>query len=674
MVSYILGIVFTLFLILPSFFTLLIVRTTTTEKKSDKFGVRQEVIRAEKFLQKAVRWFRIIFRSTPMTFYILFLPYIMVYVYFPNVSGEVQNRSLIWFCCGVLVLQCLGTIRAYYSWRDRDVKVPLPPQVYKPIHNKKREEKSSNEEKDWFPNLFCCGGATRLHNHQDRREEAKQHLRSKFKLKSVGGVVLLASLTLEFFQMATFALQNDPYTEKDSSDSSSSTSESDSDFWGSDIFNAVYVTVNDNIQYTTMWCAVALVIILILLFCNQFLLELRKYGYLMRSKATKDSAKDSFFFSFTGSIVYGHGNPNNLSSNFRMLVAVLTDGLFLVISLRLLDALACDTSSDVPVLLVDPRIVCWEGKHAPLAYMSMTCYALYVPLSIMIAPMLLEKESSSATKSNSNPNNDDNTESYVQLYVMVINVIKSVLLLIASLGPRTVTALVISTTISSLLMGLLTVFWFHYTDLQRFVDVQPASIPFINVFKSSSYFASVVTAVIVIAAHNVGKDAFTSTDLAIVLPIAWTGVILACAFYFNTWKAGRGEYLAREEQLIKFPFKCRISLEEAACSLSSWPEADGRVLGDYRKSMIPSFQVSAWHDDVCSEEIRTTSELTSISIFGLIKKYGNLEPLTTAVLPGRNSADDWDWGARQYWGHSKYKQKQTTHGFGVKSSCGRKLK
>lgn len=50
-------------LILPSFFTLLIVRTGTIEKESKAFGVRQEVIRAEKKEDSFVRWVRIIFRS-----------------------------------------------------------------------------------------------------------------------------------------------------------------------------------------------------------------------------------------------------------------------------------------------------------------------------------------------------------------------------------------------------------------------------------------------------------------------------------------------------------------------------------------------------------------------------------------------------------------------------------
>lgn len=49
-------------LILPSFFTLLIVRTGTVEKESKAFGIRQEVIRVEKKEESLVRWVRIILR------------------------------------------------------------------------------------------------------------------------------------------------------------------------------------------------------------------------------------------------------------------------------------------------------------------------------------------------------------------------------------------------------------------------------------------------------------------------------------------------------------------------------------------------------------------------------------------------------------------------------------
>ena len=45
-----------------------------------------------------------------------------------------------------------------------------------------------------------------------------------------------------------------------------------------------------------------------------------------------------------GSIVYGHGIPNNVTANMRLAISTLTDSLFLLISIRLLDGISCDYS------------------------------------------------------------------------------------------------------------------------------------------------------------------------------------------------------------------------------------------------------------------------------------------------------------------------------------------
>ena len=62
-----------------------------------------------------------------------------------------------------------------------------------------------------------------------------------------------------------------------------------------------------------------------------------------------------------------------------------------LLCLRLLQALACDYKvAAVPVLVADPAIVCWQGRHRYLAAAALTALCFYVPLSIMVAPMLME--------------------------------------------------------------------------------------------------------------------------------------------------------------------------------------------------------------------------------------------------------------------------------------------
>lgn len=122
----------------------------------------------------------------------------------------------------------------------------------------------------------------------------------------------------------------------------------------------VYVNIplESDIQRMLMWGSVGLVGVLLLLFCGQFVSELRRYGQLMKNVEDKDKAKDSFFFSFTGAIVYGHGAPRNISDRTRLLVGLLSDGLFLVISVQLLQVFACDYSGSEITLRVDDTMVC----------------------------------------------------------------------------------------------------------------------------------------------------------------------------------------------------------------------------------------------------------------------------------------------------------------------------
>ena len=122
----------------------------------------------------------------------------------------------------------------------------------------------------------------------------------------------------------------------------------------------VYVNlpVESDIQLALMWGSIGLVGLLLLLFTAQFLSELRVYGQLMKRVEDKDKAKDSFFFSFTGAIVYGHGAPANISERMRLVVGLLSDGLFLVISVQLLQVFACDYSEEGrPTLRVDDSMV-----------------------------------------------------------------------------------------------------------------------------------------------------------------------------------------------------------------------------------------------------------------------------------------------------------------------------
>ncbi len=381
------------------------------------------MIRFEKKEETFVRWVRILLRSLPMTFYLIVLPYLLVYRVFPYANnGDILTYTVL-YLVGIIVLQILGSVRAYYSWKTRDVKPPKAPPMYY----------TEEQKKSWW----CCSGTS-----QEIPPQKKTSIPTSpnaFNFYAPAHLMELSSLALEFIQMATFPMQNNPYDNNvptampTPAPSFTQPNQATVDkFWGTRIFEAVYIHLPSNLNFTlvAMWGAVALVCLLILIFSLQFLSELRIYGYLMKDLDKKDKAKDSFFYSFTGAIVYGHGKPNNITDNMRMVVAVLSDGLFLIISLQLLNVFACDYSYEdgISTLRADSTVTCWEGNHAILAVCAFISYAFYVPLSIMITPMLLE----APQKDENSTENGPCEITYLKLYLMTINVVKGIMLLVTA--------------------------------------------------------------------------------------------------------------------------------------------------------------------------------------------------------------------------------------------------
>jgi hypothetical protein len=50
---------------------------------------------------------------------------------------------------------------------------------------------------------------------------------------------------------------------------------------------------------------------------------------------------------------------------------------------------------------------------------------------------------------------------YCKLYLMIVNIVKSVMLLVGALGPNTIWTTVITSTVASFLLGSVTMTWFQ---------------------------------------------------------------------------------------------------------------------------------------------------------------------------------------------------------------------
>lgn len=308
------------------------------------------------------------------------------------------------------------------------------------------------------------------------------------------------------------------------------------------------------------------------------------------------------------SLTSGHGKPNNISDKMRLVVSILSDALFLIISLQLLQVLACDfdDNSSTYSLRADDSITCWEGQHKILAMLSLICYAFYVPLSIMITPMLLEAPRKASEDGSDSAGGAGGGVKYLKLYLMSINVIKSVMLLVTVMGPQVVSTSVISTTVASLTLGSLTLVWFqsHEVEGKHYsVELQPCNISFINYWKAASYTAAVTSAIVVVIAHNM-VDSFSSSSLTYALCICWIVIIASFSYASYQYEDKAKSRRTMIKELIEYPFYWRDRKE------SLFGEGNGEIINrescalfskertDTDKLHVPGSLVSPWYDYV----------------------------------------------------------------------------
>jgi hypothetical protein len=608
-----------------------------------------------------------------MSFYILGLPAVLVFHVFAKnpTNKRTITMGLVCYLSGVIGLQILGSVRAYYSWKTRDVDIPRAPPMY---YEEEVQQSSSNEGIKKFLCSCCSGGKGELSQGRTTRVMKKTTPPlppNTFSFENPMNLVEVLSLTLEFFQMASFSLQNNPYDSTDNSPTpfptpapSGGTEESLTDsipsFWGTKVFEVLYVhfPVESDLQLAMMWGAIWLVFLLLTMFSLQFLVELQTYGSLMANIEDKDKAKDSFFFSFTGSIVYGHGKPNNISSKLRLIVSVLSDALFLIISIQLLQAISCDygdgSDGSYPTLRSNSSIRCWEGSHSVLATIALSCYGFYVPLSIMITPMLLE-----APKQNTG-NGDtvvDPGVSYLKLYLMTINVVKSVMLLVGVLGPQVVVTAVVSSTIASFVLGGVTYLWFQRNNNQQnhfrmgrgsdfglgtasppmvslySASIHPCNIAFINYWKAGSYTAAVASSIIVLIAYRLDKDQFPLSTLTSSLILTW--VLVALIFSVLCYRFYRATDKRRRllEELINYPFYFRSLREgltkEAGKEAATITPLISHPTVDESMKRIPGFVQSPWLDGKTSRIGLAVDvpDLQGKSLTSELIRYGKMKVL-----------------------------------------------
>ena len=246
----------------------------------------------------------------------------------------------------------------------------------------------------------------------------ERNMARNFRWANFRNLVAVLSLTVEAVQLVLFSVQTLDTTDvirKQDPDPSSSASPSDASSdssakhggggqFGPHFLPYLFLNfagfVSDHLMYFYALSALLVVVLLLLLFLAQFFKELLTFAKA-KAEGTAEGTKranEVFFHSFIGSIVYGHGEVRHVSSFVSNMVALLADTLFLIIAGKLMSVFTCTVpSADEPArLLIDQRVICWEGDHQLLACLALIAFAYYLPLASMISPMLVESDNGAA--------------------------------------------------------------------------------------------------------------------------------------------------------------------------------------------------------------------------------------------------------------------------------------
>ncbi|KJE93148.1 hypothetical protein, variant [Capsaspora owczarzaki ATCC 30864] len=475
---------FLLVIILPAFFVILVIRTTHIETDTKQFNQRQEVIERETIIVRSVRLLNLLARSIPVAIVLAGYPALVVYAIVPAaIDRTAPNDAVLYinlaiglYCLVIIALQLMGTVRAGASLSARNMEV--------------------------------LGLGNNLGG--DGRVANQVITTSQFKLTSLSNWMVLLTLAIEFAQISFFPFLSSQVLLEATNLANVTLNLVDSSAFDeiSKVQRSVYLTVASVDTHTiAVWAAIGVVAALVLVFCYQFTLELFHYGVLRRffdihgnnkepfvNRDVKQSARDYMFYSFVGAIAYGHGTPRHVSPAIASITAILSDGLFLFVTEKLLAVVACSAPLDEIAAIVPasppvhlyltsfPTAVCWDDSHSVLAVIALIAYSFYVPLSIMISPMFME------------PAVDGKDVRYSKLYLMSVSVLKCIMIVAASFLPQGGLTRCLASGISALVMLCLTGFWLTFAPSSMRMRT-PCSIPFINIWRIMTFATGVYSAI-----------------------------------------------------------------------------------------------------------------------------------------------------------------------------------
>lgn len=142
--------------------------------------------------------------------------------------------------------------------------------------------------------------------------------------------------------------------------------------------------------------------------------------------------------------------------------------------------------TDLIVLVFSPTDQCWTDSHSTKATISLICLGYYVPISILVGPMLTEAGESEDTKD----------IKFRTSYMMVVNSLKVLPFLVPVVFQQSQASRLASNLVTDILCVVVTFSWIFLKapELQA-----PCSIPVINIWRSLPYIGGCLSSIALIS-------------------------------------------------------------------------------------------------------------------------------------------------------------------------------
>ena len=419
-VAVVLAILVTVAVVMPTFFAVLAVRMVKVEVTKENFVKRAAMIAAETVAQHTARLGRLLLRATPLITLLVVLPPVVVLAVIPSLSRAEQSKCALAFttifCFLVTTMQVQGTVRAGVTfaasgearaktraaaaavvqkwWRrrwgcrsasDRAVaratdagEIPRAPprDAAGPAYHPQVHFATLSWSRSQDP--------LRPDGHLDTMELPDVRLPGLYRLPEPGpwhrNLAVFVALGLEAMQLALFSFQflliapDSPFRLGDVP-------------WLDPYVPYVFFSFPDP-NLVRPWVAFGAVALVVLIIASRMLVEIVAYHRGADDEATRGEAEAEFFHSFVGSVLYGHGNPKSVPAALCTSVQLLCDTLFFTVVGSLGSSMGCFDAAETVLYRSD--VACFSATHLKALTASLAAFGFFVPLSILVAPVLAE--------------------------------------------------------------------------------------------------------------------------------------------------------------------------------------------------------------------------------------------------------------------------------------------